>query len=237
MSLLDNIGLSALITKMKNTFATKTELAGKQDELSFDSVPTESSQNVLTSGSLYTALENKQQKITYVNYFPSYNNTTQRPSNSILNTSFSSASGQRVTDVGFGLNSGVLNIGYILPPSYENDSFKINNEACSIVAGRIGGTITKQYYEEHSSNLSGYSGEGKINFPTLGNSLFKNIIGIAIAQDYDSNITTPITIVPFYRTVNGESYISGIYCLHDTSSTVTGYYVAVLGDLNVNVGG
>lgn len=63
IKVLDETGLSALITKIKNTFATKTELNGKQATLTFDNSPTENSNNPVKSSGVYTALQGKQSVI------------------------------------------------------------------------------------------------------------------------------------------------------------------------------
>lgn len=47
-------------------YAQKKDLNGKQDELVFDSAPTENSSNMLTSGAIYTAIKQAVQSITDV---------------------------------------------------------------------------------------------------------------------------------------------------------------------------
>lgn len=47
-------------------YAQKKDLNGKQDELVFDSAPTENSSNTLTSGAIYTAIKQAVQSITDV---------------------------------------------------------------------------------------------------------------------------------------------------------------------------
>ena len=63
---------SALQTKLDSTtasqtYATKGELNGKQDTLTFDSTPTSGSANPVTSGGVYTALSGKQNTLTFDN--------------------------------------------------------------------------------------------------------------------------------------------------------------------------
>ena len=52
--------VNALWARIKAIFATKTEVSGKQDTLTFDTTPTASSANPVTSGGVYTALGTKQ---------------------------------------------------------------------------------------------------------------------------------------------------------------------------------
>lgn len=65
--------LTNAITSVTNNFnqtltgyAQKKDLNGKQDELVFDSAPTENSSNMLTSGAIYTAIKQAVQSITDV---------------------------------------------------------------------------------------------------------------------------------------------------------------------------
>lgn len=65
--------LTNAITSVTNNFnqtltgyAQKSDLGGKQDELVFDSAPTENSSNMLTSGAIYTAIKQAVQSITDV---------------------------------------------------------------------------------------------------------------------------------------------------------------------------
>ena len=56
MKMVSLTGLKTLLTKLKSTFATKTEVNQKQDKLTFDSTPTSGSTNPVTSGGVYDAL-------------------------------------------------------------------------------------------------------------------------------------------------------------------------------------
>lgn len=65
--------LTNAITSVTNNFnqtligyAQKSDLGGKQDELVFDSAPTENSEKMLTSGAIYTAIKQAVQSITDV---------------------------------------------------------------------------------------------------------------------------------------------------------------------------
>lgn len=65
--------LTDAITSVTNNFnqtltgyAQKSDLGGKQDELVFDSAPTENSEKMLTSGAIYTAIKQAVQSITDV---------------------------------------------------------------------------------------------------------------------------------------------------------------------------
>lgn len=65
--------LTDAITSVTNNFnqtligyAQKSDLGGKQDELVFDSAPTENSEKMLTSGAIYTAIQKAVQSITDV---------------------------------------------------------------------------------------------------------------------------------------------------------------------------
>lgn len=72
----DKVSTSVLtnaITSVTNNFnqaltgyAQKSDLGGKQDELVFDSAPTENSEKMLTSGAIYTAIKQAVQSITDV---------------------------------------------------------------------------------------------------------------------------------------------------------------------------
>ena len=58
----------ALIQQSEDeSFFINTALAGKQDTLTFDSTPTEDSDNPVTSGGIYTALSSKQATLTFDN--------------------------------------------------------------------------------------------------------------------------------------------------------------------------
>lgn len=56
---LSNASLTALLGLIKSKFATKTELAEKQNTLTFDSTPTAGSTNPVTSSGVKSALDNK----------------------------------------------------------------------------------------------------------------------------------------------------------------------------------
>ena len=56
---LSNASLTALLGLIKSKFATKTEVASKQDKLTFDTTPTAGSANPVTSGGVKSALDNK----------------------------------------------------------------------------------------------------------------------------------------------------------------------------------
>lgn len=56
---LGNASLTALLGLIKSKFATKTEVASKQDKLTFDTTPTAGSNNPVTSGGVKSALDNK----------------------------------------------------------------------------------------------------------------------------------------------------------------------------------
>ena len=56
MKMVSLTGLKTFLTKLKSTFATKTEVNQKQDKLTFDSTPTSGSTNPVTSGGVYDAL-------------------------------------------------------------------------------------------------------------------------------------------------------------------------------------
>ncbi|WP_417208237.1 hypothetical protein [Acidaminococcus fermentans] len=56
MKMVSLTGLKTFLVKLKATFATKTDVAKKQDKLTFDSTPTSGSVNPVTSGGVYDAL-------------------------------------------------------------------------------------------------------------------------------------------------------------------------------------
>lgn len=56
MKIVSLTGLKTFLAKLKSTFATKLEVAQKQDKLTFDSAPTSGSTNPITSGGVYDAL-------------------------------------------------------------------------------------------------------------------------------------------------------------------------------------
>lgn len=56
MKMVSLTGLKTFLVKLKATFATKTDVAKKQDKLTFDSTPTSGSANPVTSGGVYNAL-------------------------------------------------------------------------------------------------------------------------------------------------------------------------------------
>ena len=84
--------------------ATKTELAGKQDTLTFDSTPTASSTNPVTSGGVYTAIQNvteiaEGKTATYtLSYATTGNASFNSQDNSITVSSFVDTAGNVITD-------------------------------------------------------------------------------------------------------------------------------------------
>lgn len=56
MKMVSLTGLKTFLTKLKSTFATKSEVNQKQDKLTFDSTPTSGSTRPFTSGGIYDAL-------------------------------------------------------------------------------------------------------------------------------------------------------------------------------------
>lgn len=66
MGYLDGTGLSYLISKIKAAFWSKTDVV----QISIDNTPTESSNNLVKSGGVYAALEDKQDEINSSNKLP-----------------------------------------------------------------------------------------------------------------------------------------------------------------------
>lgn len=148
----------------------------------------------------------------------------KRPSSLVLDSSF--RYGAKIGTLNLLPTSGVMKLGkQSVPVSTSDNGDTMTQTSCCVFFGRIPSCMTKQDYEQNAS-----SDAGIISFDAnQGN--YENLIALSVVQDYNANTSsTPITVVPTYRTVSGQQYISGFRAIHDTSNAVTGYYIAIVGN-------
>lgn len=240
--LLEKLGLTSLITKITNTFAkksdtyTRTEIDAdlnlKQNKLTFDDSPTQGSLNPVRSNGIYVALSTKQNSLEEAQYFPDGDGDSKRIKATYLNnflfTLFPALGWINNT------NDGYICFGRKKGKTTSSGSDTVEPRV-AIVYGKITKVITKINYDQNNYSYS--SNANKFTFPSLFTNTHKKIRAITFVEDYNSQVSaSPLRFVPAYQTVDNESVLGGFYAIHDTSDSITGYYIAVIGKDGDNEG-